>query len=332
MDAEKGTIEEAALPSRPDPAALEQVVRAGIARYIASRRARVRPFVDRHFSWRGSVVLHRHALGWDMLRAPANLVLGLPHSLLQLTGAGASLLGAKRFGRALRRRSLLLPTAVSEEIARLIQIELLQLPWHEQGADALAEEILHDPAVGAMLAALLAPAGARADDADFRLRLEATLARYAASRPAAAELSVALISLGTGALAFEKLTPGALTLGPILAGSLAQSAAIASFPLGASVGALWYSAFPVSAPLALTAGVTGGLMAGAAVFAAFAGLIADPVQRHLGLHERRLNRLLDALERQWAAASGPGLALRDHYVARLVDLMDIAAAAWRVAH
>jgi len=329
MTPETGVIPDPDLPAR---AALEQAVRAGIARYIAARRARVRPFVNRHFSLRGSLALHRHALGWDVLRAPANLLLGLPHSLLQLTGAGASLLGARRFGRALQRRSLLLPTAVAEEVARLLQIELLQLPWRDGGPDALAEEILHDQAVETALLALLAPAGAQAGNAEFRLRLEATLARYATSRPAAAELSVALISLGTGAFAFEKLTPGALTLGPILAGSLAQSAAIASFPLGASVGALWYSAFPVSAPLALTAGVTGGLMAGAAVFAAFAGLITDPVQRHLGLHERRLHRLLDALERQWCAASGPGLALRDHYVARLVDLMDIAAAAWRVAH
>lgn len=320
-----------AVPILPDPAALEHAVRAGIARYVATRRARVKPFARRHFSWRGSLRLHRHALGWDIARAPANLVLGLPHSLLQATGATASLLGAKRFGAALRRRSLLLPTAVAAEIERLIQVELLELPGPGGGKDALAHEILADPTIGEALLVLLRPVGVQAGDAEFRLRLEATLAQYAASRPAAAELSVALLSLGTGALAFEKLTPGALTLGPILAGSFAQSVAIASFPLGTSIGALWYSAFPVSAPLALTAGVTGGLMAGAAVLAAFAGLMTDPVQRHLGLHERRLHRLLDALERQWRADSGPGLALRGHYVARLVDLLDIAAAAWRVA-
>jgi|SRR5580658_1474799 hypothetical protein len=318
-------------PVRLDASALDQAVRVGIARYVAARRPLVKPFVDRHFSWRGSLALHRHALGWDLFRAPANLALGLPHSLVQLTGAGASRLGARRFGQALRRRSLLLPTAVAQEIERLIQAELLQLPGPDGGEDALAQEILRDPGVETALVALLGPVGARAEDARFRLRLEATLARYAASRPAAAELSVALVAVGTGALAFEKLTPGALTLGPVLAGSLAQSAAIAGFPLGASLGALWYGAFPVTAPWALTAGVTGGLMAGAAIFAGFAGLVADPMQRRLGLHERRLHRLLDALERQWQAPDGPGLTLRDHYVARLVDLFDLAAAAWRVA-
>jgi hypothetical protein len=39
------------------------------------RRARVRPFVDQHFSLLGSAAIHRAALGWDILRAPANILL-----------------------------------------------------------------------------------------------------------------------------------------------------------------------------------------------------------------------------------------------------------------
>jgi len=316
----------------PDPAALEQAVRDGIGRYLASRRERVRPFVDRHFSLKGSARLHRRALGWDMVRAPANLFLGLPHAGLQLTGAGAAALGARRFGRKLRSRSLLLETAVARELARLIQTELLELPWKGEGRDALADAILQDPVIEAALLRLLAPLGeAKAGDAAFRARLESDLAHYVASRPAASELAVAMISLGAGAFAFERLTPGALTLGPALAGSLAQTIAIGNFPLGTTLGSVWYGLFPASAPLALTLSVTGGLMTGTAVFAAFAGLLADPLQRLLGLHDRRLNRLIDALERQWADPEGPGLALRDHYVARLVDLLDVAAVAWRVA-
>jgi hypothetical protein len=318
-------------PPLPDQAALDRAVRAGIERYLAARRRLVKPFIDRHFSLGGSLRLHRRALGWDMLKAPANLFLGLPHSALQLTGAGAAALGARRIGAKLRRRSLLLETNVARELARLIQTELLELPWNGAGRDALAEEILNDTTIETTLLCLLAPAGARADDAGFRARLEADLANYVASRPAASELAVAMISLGTGALAFERLTPGALTLGPVLAGTLAQNIAIANFPLGTTIGSIWYGLFPVSAPVAFSVGITGGLMAGAAVFAAFAGVLADPLQRRLGLHERRLHRLIDALERQWTEPDGPGLTLRDHYVARLVDLLDVAAAAWRVA-
>jgi hypothetical protein len=76
----------------------EAVVTAGIRRYFAVRRALVDEFVDRHFSLRGALAIHRAALGWDLLRAPANLALGLPHALLRLAASAAGRLGAARLG------------------------------------------------------------------------------------------------------------------------------------------------------------------------------------------------------------------------------------------
>jgi hypothetical protein len=105
---------------------------------------------------------------------------------------------------------------------------------------------------------------------------------------------------------------------------MAQSAAVSAFPLGASAGSLWYGMFPASASGALVASTTAGLMLSASVLAAFAGVIADPVQRGLGVHRRRLLRLIDALERQFVDGEGGGFAAREHYVARILDLMDAA--------
>jgi hypothetical protein len=122
-----------------------------------------------------------------------------------------------------------------------------------------------------------------------------------------------------------------MTLGPALAATLAQQTAIASFPLGSTLGGLWYSAFPVAASPALVAGLTGGLMLGAAVLSAFAGILTDPVQRRLGLHGRRLERLLAALEREWVEGHEGAFVVRDHYAARLLDLVDLLASLWRVA-
>jgi len=49
------------------------------------------------------------------------------------------------------------------------------------------------------------------------------------------------------------------------------------------------------------------------------------------LHQRRLERLLDALEAGMRGA-GPGrFQVRDHYVARLLDLFDVLGAAFRLA-
>jgi hypothetical protein len=51
------------------------VVRDTARRYPASRRECVDPFVDRRFSLTGTLQLYRHAIGWDLLQVPANLLL-----------------------------------------------------------------------------------------------------------------------------------------------------------------------------------------------------------------------------------------------------------------
>ena len=61
------------------------------------------------------------------------------------------------------------------------------------------------------------------------------------------------------------------------------------------------------------------------------GIIADPVKRRLGLHRRRLLRLIDAVEGQFFSDAAGGLVVRDHYVARLFSLFELLAGAYRIA-
>ncbi|HEX4261039.1 MAG TPA: DUF6635 family protein [Acetobacteraceae bacterium] len=312
-----------------------RIVAAGTTRYFAARRAAVGPFVDRHFAWPGTLRLHRAALGWDVLRAPANIALGLPQMALHLASVAAGRAGAPRAARALDRR-LLLGTAVSREVEWLVWTELLDVPFRQDGRlhehDALAEAILAEAAAEPDVAATLAAIVEAGGDAAFRARLAAAVETYAGSRAAAAEITTALVSLGAGAVALKQLTPGVVALGPGLAAAVAQQAAVASFPLGAGLGGVWYSLFPAAPSAALIAGLTAGLMGAAAFFTAFTGVITDPLQRRLGLHQRRLARLVAALERQMGDPAAPAYALRDHYVARVVDLLDLLGTAWRLAH
>ena len=304
-------------------------------RYFAARRGRIEPFVAEHFSLRGTVALHREALGWDIVRAPINLALAVPQVGLKAAAAAAGALGARRAAARLGARDLLLGTRVAARTEWLIVTELLELPFRQgervATRDALAEAILADPRVEALALERLAAVGRRGDDPDFRRRLGEAMRAYAGTRAAAAEIATSLLTLGAGAVALKQLVPGAMTLGPALAAAMAQQAAIASFPLGAGLGGLWYGAFPAAASPALVFGLTGGLMAVAAVASAFAGIVADPVQARLGLHQRRLRRVVDALERQAADPAAPAFAVRDHYAARLLDLFDLLGAAYRLA-
>jgi hypothetical protein len=309
------------------PEAADAIVAEAARAYFDGCRTRVGPFVDRNFSTAGSARLHRHALGWDVLRAPANVALALPQVGLKLGAGLARGLGRRMAAEALGRRNILLDTAVVRELRWRIMTELLRQPCRDGDRasqdDGLAEAILAHPRVQAMLAEAGAAAAAREHDPGFRARLEAALTEYAGTRAAAAEIATGLIALGTGAVAFQKATPGALALGPAIAGTLAQGSAIAGFPLGATAGGLWYGLFPAQASPLLVAGSTAGVLGLAAIATAFVGIVTDPVQRALGLHHRRLNALIDGLERAFTREDAAGFVAYDLYVARLLDLSDV---------
>lgn len=316
------------------------IVDRSIDRYLADRQDRIVPFIDRHFTLAGSLRLHRRAVGWDVLRAPANLAMAAPQLGLKLAGGVARRLGARETGAWLDSRTLMLDTAVGREVTWLLHTDLLQLPFAETGRggrilresrhDALAAAILADPDVDAAVQALVTAVGRRGDDPLFRAHLADKLTVYAGSRTAASEIVTAMMAVGVGAAAFRDFTPSALSLGPLLAASVAQHAAVAGFPLGAGLGGLWYAAFPAAPSIGLTLGITGGLMGTAAAVAAFAGVVSDPVQRSLGLHRRRLARLVAAVERDLKADGDGALVLRDAYVARLFDLIDVMRALYRM--
>jgi hypothetical protein len=66
------------------------------------------------------------------------------------------------------------------------------------------------------------------------------------------------------------------------------------------------------------------------VLSPFAGIVADPLQRRLSLH-RCLQRLIDALGRQWVDGTDGAIVVRDHDAARPLDFLDLLASAWRLA-
>ena len=303
----------------------------GARRYFAERRARVRPFVDAHFSLRGTLRLHRAALGWDVLRAPLNLFLAGPAIILQIAARAV-----RRWPRLakLLRTPILLQTDVSREIEWLVLTGLLELPFEQRtrtaSRDALNEAILEMPAVQERVQQALRDLGSHGQEPAFRARLAHAVGEYGVTRAAAAEITTGLLNLGAGGLALHKLTPGAVTLGPALAGTMAQQAAVAAFPLGGWLGGVWYGWFPAAPSAGLVAAATGGLMLASTMFAAFAGVVSDPIQRALGLHRARLLRMIDALERQFFDNRAAGFAVHDHYVARLLDLFDLLGATLRM--
>lgn len=322
------------LPVPLDLPTAERMVADAAHVWAREARARVPDFVDRHYTLVGSARLHRAALGADIARAPVNVALGAATAGARLSGVLAKAVGARQAGDWLARRSWFLETDVGRDILFRLHDELLMLPGEVGGRrvtrDALFDALLAEPEMRQRLAATLQAVGARLDDPNLRRRLTETLSAYVGSRSAASDLAGALTMAAAGFAAYNQLTPGLLSLASPLSASLAHGLAVSGFWAGPWAGGLWYGMVgaPAAGPL-LTGSVALGLAAPMAVVAAFSGVVTDPVQRRLGLHQRRLRRTIDTLERQIAGDDRVHLAVRDHYVARVFDVWDITAACWR---
>lgn len=140
---------------------------------------------------------------------------------------------------------------------------------------------------------------------------------------AVTELAGSVISLATSYAAFHKAMPGTLSTSMAAATAIAQHIAIANFWLGPTVGSWYYSLFPASASTGLVIATTGTMMAAVSAVAALAWVVVDPLLAWTGIHEKRLNRLIDAIGNELRGTEHADYRVRDHYVARIFDLLDI---------
>lgn len=308
-------------------------VNSGIDRYIAARKAKVPAFVKRHFSFKGALQLHRKALGPDLYKAPLNIFWLLPATLGKTAAYLLEKAGVKKIAQLLKRMPSGWQTDMQKEINWLIYTELLELPYRQDDRvstkDALLEEILREPELNALLAGYLDEISKKSTDPDFRRTLERNLQEYATSRTAVSELAGSIITLSTGYAALHKAVPGALAGGSAVATVIAEKIAIAQFWLGPTLGAWYYSLFPAAASTGLVVAATASLMAGLALFSTFTGIITDPLQARLGLHQKRLYKFLDALHAELAGTRPSEYHIKEQYIARVFDIIDLLTTALR---
>ena len=305
----------------------ELAVERAIAAYIKARKEKVPDFVKEHFSFRGAVKLNRKAFGSDLYKVPLNVAWTIPYITLRASSAVMRRVGLKKFPSRVERLPVGFETRVQKEITWLIFTELLEIPYaqdkRKSEEDALLEEILNQPEISSLFIEVLSQIYSKSKDPRFRPALEKNLMEYSRSRTAASELAGNIISLSTGASVFGQMTPGALSVGGGLAAAIAQQTAISNFILGPTAGSLYYAIFPASASMGLVIASTGAVMAALATLTSFSGIITDPIQYKLGLHQKRLNRLIDCLDKELRGFGDSKLKIRDQYVARVFDLVDL---------
>ncbi|MEM9797118.1 MAG: DUF6635 family protein [Pseudomonadota bacterium] len=254
----------------------------GLKEDLLAATEQIDAFVGEHFGWRGTLKLHSAAFGWDLLRAPFNVILAPVFLLVRVIACAMQMVGLRSLGNWLSKRRLLLPTAVARRVETLVITDLL------------AETSL---------------------TSDSR----SLIADYAGVRSAVSEITTSLIVLATGIALFGTATPCIASLAPEVSDYVVQSIAVADFWLGSGLGARWYALFPVTMPLWSVVTIFLALALIASLVTTFAGILADPIQARLGLHHRRLRKLLTSIARAQNGTSG---ITAEHIVARMADLTD----------
>lgn len=312
---------------------IRHAVNAGIEDYIQSRKAKVPAFVAKHFSFHGALKLHRKALGKDLYKAPLNMLWLAPLAAIKAGAWLSKKLGAAAVARSLNGLPSGFETDVQREINWLIYTELLELPYqqHHRNStkDALLEAILKDESLAELIDAYLTEIHQKSGDPDFRRTLERNLQTYASSRAVAAEIAGNIITLCSSYAAFQQAMPGALSSGSAAATAIAQHIAIAQFWLGPTLGAWYYGLFPVAASTGLLVTATGAIMAGWGLIAAFTGIVTDPLQAKLGLHQKRLYKFIDALAAEIKGGSDSQYKIKEIYASRVFDIVDLLMIALR---
>ena len=353
-------------PEPPERALARAIVADAVDRYIEATRARIAPFVDDHFSFTGAWALHRRALGRDLLRAPVNVMLVLPQVVLLPAGAAlARWVGWRRAADWLGSRQLLRETGGQ---ARRVQADgggAVHGHRQRRPRDRVARS--HRVAAAPVSAgpARIDPrcprrGGARRPANRGRGPRTAGGTRSANGRcgvppgPGGQARRVQAESVRGGGAVHGHRQRGDRRRGvqaidvrgdesgsgarPRSAPSATPSRAFPSGPGSAASGTACFRPRRVRSrrsgpwPAWPSRSACSRRSRDTLPCPVQRRIVADPVQRRIGRHRRLLERLVAALGRS-LRGGGPGrFAVRDHWIARLLDVVDLLRTAWSKLH
>ncbi|MFL0801265.1 MAG: hypothetical protein K6L80_12490 [Agarilytica sp.] len=294
-------------------------IEIGAARYFQVCELRVGEFSKKHFCYPGAWDLNKHAFGWDLLKMPSNLIWAPFYMVIQLLGMLLRKLKCPILADLLSKTPNGFATQVQKQTRKHVYSKLLGSPSHPTECE------LHRCILESLTRAQSVPLTTE-DEQLLRDKLRPivnqTLAQYAVTRTASADITNTLLSTATGALTFKQFTPGGLGLGLVLASVYAQYSAKSNFIFGDTLGGLYYAAFPTEPSIQLMAISTLVILALLSILASFSGLLTDPIQYRLGLHQYRLKKLIRHMKADFNTQSRASFHPKDQYLARIMEVFD----------
>lgn len=299
---------------------IEQALVRGIEQYFSVCEARIPTFIDKHFHYPGAITTNRMALGWDLLRAPANLIWAPIYALSYL----AKLLTYKITGRSwLYGLFGKIPAGFTTQIQQYISSKIMSDLLSQNEMDGLLEDYI----VTSLQKTYKNHQYSQENMEQFRALMKPVvkeaLSQYQITRTASADITNSLSCAVLGAFAFQKFTPGGIGMAFILAPVLAKTMAVQHFILGETLGGVYYNWFPPEPTFSMIFGMTLVVMLLLSIIAALSGIITDPFQAAVGLHRRRLRKMLKHLKKDVLNKTCGSFQPKDQFFARVLDVFDM---------
>ena len=254
-------------------------------------------FIDANYSWRGAIKLNRLAWGVDIVVTPFNFIVGIPNFILRVLAVTLEFLGARTLAQGLFRCHLGLSTSVQKTLTAKLKTDLLGLQCDPEDASDRQRHLVE-------------------------LAAREPVKIYVRTRNVAGDITAGILAVLIGIVFFNQFTPGSMSAGSAMAHIVAKEQAVSDFALGDVLGQLYYAMFPVDPSLTIIIMVVLVVTAIIALVGAFSGIIHDPIQTITGIHQRRLNQMLNAIEASFNQTAGKGYRPKDTFFGRILDLVD----------
>lgn len=273
-----------------DTAELRFRVERSVRTYLEVRRLILDPFLEANFGFNGTLRIFWQTARTDLLRHPLNFVLAIPFLVLSKIAGWFNKFGLYGPGKFAQRLPTRIPTGFEKVREQQIVSGLLGLAAEREGngllhrleEDGLREALNHFPRLRSCF-----------QTEEISKVIAAPLEDFSSTRFSILELASSGLTIAVAYLLFGNLTLSPLEIGRQLADSEARSNATSHFFLGPGAGSFFYALFPPHPTVFQIAGWTAAVIVLLGVLTMSINLLADPLQRWLGIHRRHLGKLLD---------------------------------------
>lgn len=247
-----------------------------IEKYFSERRLKVDPFVEKHFSLKGTLVIHKRTFGFDLVRHVLNAYFAVPCIAVKKTVSWFETLGMDRIAHLFNLIPSGLRTDYQKEVERLVARELLKISDDKSSGSDELQSLFGTQALGSLI--------------------QPDLLAHSSGRAGITEMAGSAVTLIAAYRWFHNTSLGPLEMGKRLASMNAHKKAVSKFFLGRKLGSVFYKTFPVAPSKHEVMLATAFVVFTLSALTLLTVILSDPVQHRMGVHRRKLLKLLDSLE------------------------------------